>query len=192
MLKFYGRVDNQAVAEVEKKTGTFKITVKVDGWKSGKTLPEGATLAEDSDGDDIAVWYKNDKELFSFDYVPRLQTALKYYGATLDESQIQFLEEALKGSEETGKAVSALLKVVNDNLEANAQRNAYSAMYQAKKPRTEDTITNSQANMVRMFSLNERVSVETAIDTLKKVNVIAEDFTLEKYQNAKMAGRKAS
>lgn len=183
------RVSNQTAVEtlpeVEKRTGTFEITVRDDD----KNIVYERSI-------DLAVKTGNVEDgpvPFTFDFVPSLATLLKYLGADLSEDQETFLQEALKGSEKTGEAVAKLLKGFNDATEATAQRNAYSALYQSKKPRDVESITNTWAGMIRGMVANTPGStVQSCIDTLKTaLPNFPQDFTVATYNAAKLPGRKS-
>lgn len=168
-----GKVDNQtAVIEgVEKRTGEFDIKVKDD---------EGNVV------------FEQEKVPFEFDFCSNLAATLRYLGASLSADQATFLDEAVNG-EGSKAAVEKLVKIVNDDLEAKAQRNAYSKLYQEKKPRSEESVTNTWALMVRGFVANTPgTTVQSAIDMFKTaVPNFPSDFTVEKYNAAKLPGRKS-
>lgn len=161
-----GRIDYEAnlPAEVNTLTGTFRISVKDDNGE---------------------VQYQNDAEPFEYHEVPSLETALKYFGATLTDDQTQFLTEALQGSEETGKAVKEIIDTINDSLKNNAKSNAYQRVFNAHKPLTEENIMNAHASIVRNFIKTSNVSDETAVETLKAAKVLPDDFTVEDFRSNK-------
>lgn len=168
-----GRVDNQEAAatapkthkdypEIEILSDSFKINVK---------------------DDDDKVVYSNDSEPFEYEKVPSLVSALRLNGAKLTDDQITFINEALTG-EETGKAVSSLLEVVNSDLRESAKSRRYAAVFNQHKPVTEERIESAHASMVRNFIVTNKgqVSDETAVNTLKQFKLIPEDYTVEMFR----------
>lgn len=164
-VKLIGSVSNQeavqANPEIETLTDSFKISVK---------------------NEEDEVVYTNDKEPYEYNKVPSLASALKYFGATISDDQMQFLNEALKGSEETGKAVSKIVDLINDDLRVSAKNNAYQRVFNAHKPLTEENIGNAHASIVRNFMKTQAVSDETAITTLQGYGVIPKEFTLSDFR----------
>lgn len=163
-----GRVDFQeAVATaidefVTMKDDTFSITVKDDENK---------------------IVYQNDKEPFKYPEVVGLANYLRYKGAKLNDSQIEFLAEALKGDPTIDAAYKELVEDLNGLLFARAKQSAYSSVLNAKKPISEESISNSQARMVRDFvRQNPTVSVESAIETLRQFVPSMKDYTLAQFE----------
>lgn len=160
-----GRVDHQSVIpEIETLQGTFTITVK--------------------DDNDVVV-YSNDKEPYEYKQVPSLVTALELYGAKLSDDAKAFIEEALKGSEETGKAVKTVVEMLNASEKVSAKNNAYQRVFNAHKPLTEENITNANASIVRNFMKTQNVSDETAITTLQNFGVVPKEFTVAEFRSNK-------
>ena len=167
MKRFKGRHDSQtAVAspEIEVVPDTFKITVK-------------------DDNDEVV--YTNESEPFEYQRVPSLVSALRHAGAVLSDDQIQFLNEALAGSEETGKAVKAIIDVYNDALRNSAKSNAYQRVFNTHKPMTEENIGNAQASIVRNFMKLNNVSDETAVTTLLQYGVLPKEYTVGDFRGNK-------
>jgi len=167
--KLSGKVSNQeAVAaaveshaeypEIEIRIGTFQITVK------------------DEDGKEI---YKNDSEGFKYPVVPSLVSALRLEGAKLSDDQIAFINEALKGSVETGKAVVALLETINDSLRVSSKNRRYQSVFNQHKPLTEESMGNAYARMIRDAMRTKNVSDETAHRTLQEFGLVPAEYTLE-------------
>src|SRR5262245_53173501 len=66
--------------EIEKREGTFEITVKVEEEnEAGKTVKKTV--------------YENEKEPFTYYWFPSYQSALRLYGAQLTDDQITFIGE---------------------------------------------------------------------------------------------------
>jgi len=176
-----GRVSNQTATshpnypEIEQLTGTFKISVKVD-----ETDDDGNVTGKKE-------LYSNDAEEFAFYKVPSLVSALRLEGAKLTEDAVQFIEEALKGSKETGEAVKAIIEVYNNYLEQSAQRRRYSAVLNEKTPMTEENRDNAMARSVRSFVQMAGVSPEVAITMLKSLNPspLSADYTLTRFLSNK-------
>lgn len=178
-----GKVSNQVAAEVkaapshsdfpeiEKLTGTFRITVKVD-----ETDEDGNVKGE-------KVLYENKEQPFSYFKVPSLESALKLEGAKLSDDQSQFLGEALKGSKETGEAVKGIVDIYNDYLKTSAQRREYSSILNEKTPLTDENRDNAMASTVRNFVKTAGVSPEVAIGMLKglKPSPLSEDYTVARF-----------
>ena len=161
--KLTGRVDNVEAAanpNVEWKEDTFKINVKND---------EGESV------------YSNEEEPYKYPVVPSLETALEYFGAVLSDDQKTFLKEALSG-DSLGPATKELVDIINDSLRQSAKGKAYAAIFNEKKPLSEETIGNAHASMVRNFMKTKNVSDETAHKTLQEFGVIPADFTLEQFR----------
>lgn len=163
-----GRVDLQeAVATasdefVTYESDTFSITVKDDEGK---------------------VVYSNDKEPFEYPKVVGLANYLRHRGAKLNDSQIEFLAEALKGDESIDKAYTELIEDLNGLLFARAKQSAYSKVLNDHKPISEETIANSQARMVRDFiRQNPTVSAASAIEVLKQFVPSMKDYTLAQFE----------
>ena len=151
--------------EIEEREGTFKIKVK---------------------DDDDKVLFESKNEPFRYYAAPSLASALKYLGAKLDDSQMQFMAEALKGSEETGKAVSKLIEIFNADERASKKQSAYSSKYNEKKPITEEQIENAHASILRNYlKTNPGTSDETALQALQNFGIIPKDFTLDDYRDNK-------
>jgi hypothetical protein len=148
-------------ARVEK--DTFKITVK-------------------DDNDEVR--YQNDEESYEYPQYDSLADHLRSRGAEMDDSQIQFLTEALS-AEKTGPAVKALIEDLNVAEKVSAKNGAYSRVFNAHKPLTEENITNANASIVRNFMKTKNVSDETAIKTLQEFGVIPAEFTLAEYRGNK-------
>lgn len=157
--------------EIEKLTGTFKITVKVD-----ETDDDGNVTGKKE-------LYSNDDEPFEYYKVPSLESALKLEGAKLSDDQSQFLSEALKGSKETGEAVKSLIEIYNDYLKTSAQRRQYSSVLNDKTPMTDENRDNAMASTVRNFVKTAGVSPEVAINMLKGLNPspLSTDYTLARF-----------
>lgn len=176
-----GRVDNQ-VAESPAETSTEYP--KLSG--SHKDIPEievyEDTFSINVKNDEKEVVYKNDAEVFEYLKVPSLASALKLNGATLTDDQMQFLAEALKGSEETGKAVDAIVGLINEDLRVSAKNNAYQRVFNAHKPLTEENIDNATASIVRNFMKLNNVSDETALTTLQGYGVISKEYQLSDFR----------
>lgn len=154
-------VDSKVPANAERVTGeTFKITVKDDNDK---------------------VVYTNDAEPFTFYKVPSLETAIEFHGGELNDSQKEFLREALSGSENTGKAVLKVIDVINADLRASAKNAAYQRVFNLHKPVTEEQIDNAYASMIRNFVKTKGVSAESALEAMKGVGFIPADFTMDDY-----------
>jgi len=170
-----GRVSNQeattaetqsapkfpAFARVEK--DTFKITVK-------------------DDNDEMR--YQNDEEPYEYPQYDSLADHLRARGAEMDDSQIQFLTEALS-AEKTGPAVKSLIEDLNAAEKVSAKNGTYSRVFNAHKPLTEENITNANSSIVRNFMKTKNVSDETAIKTLQEFGVIPAEFTLAEYRGNK-------
>lgn len=168
MKKLNGRVDHQSVIpEVETLQGTFTITVK--------------------DDNDVVV-YSNDKEPYEYKQVPSLVTALELYGAKLSDDAKAFIEEALKGSEETGKAVKDIVDTINASEKTTAKNNRYQSVFNAHKPLTDENIANATASIVRNFLKTPTaagVSDETAITTLQQYGIIPKEYTVAEFRSNK-------
>ena len=147
--------------EIEVHEDTFTITVK------------------DDEGKEV---YKNDKEVFQFNKVPSLVSALRLNGAKLNDDQIQFIGEGLKGSEETGKAVEKLVEVINDDLRTSAKNNAYQRTFNQHKPLTEESKGTATAAIVRNFMRLNNVSDDTAVTTLQGYGVIPKEYTVAEFR----------
>ncbi len=147
--------------EIEQINSTFSISVKDD---------EGNVI------------YENKTEPYSHYKAPSLVSLLKFHGAKLDESQQTFIEEGLKGSEETGKAVQAVIDILNEDLKATAKSSAYAKVFNTKKPKTEQEVENAQASFVRNYlKFNPGVSDETAIQMLTQFGAL-KDYTVADYR----------
>lgn len=158
-------VERMAVAEVETLNDTFSISVKDDKKN---------------------VVYTNDAEPFTYEKVPSLQTAIEYFGGKLDDSQKQFLTEALSGGEDTGKAVLKIIETINDNLKADAKAAAYSKLFNEHKPVTEESIGNAHARMIRSVMKTANVNDETAHQRLSAGGFIPADYSLEMFRANKL------
>jgi hypothetical protein len=163
-----GRVDKQeAVATqadefVTYESDTFSITVK------------------DDEGKEV---YKNDAESFKYPKVVGLANYLRHKGAKLTDDQITFLGEALKGDETIDTAYKELIEDLNGLLFARAKQSAYSRVLNEHKPISEETISNSQARMVRDFvRQNPTVSAASAIEVLKQFVPSMKDYTLAQFE----------
>lgn len=165
--KLNGRFDSMStVPEVENLKGTFSIKVK------------------DDDGN---VIYENDEESFDYVQVPSLQTALEHFGANLDDSQKQFLNEALSGDKSIGVAVKTLIDIINADLKSTAKSKAYAAIFNDKKPQSEESIKNARARMVRDFirTSGGNISAETAIQVLNSSVWQSNPYTIEEFRENK-------
>jgi hypothetical protein len=181
MKRTSGKVSNQVATpsvpshsdfpEIEKLTGTFRITVKVD-----ETDEDGNVKGE-------KVLYENKEEPFEYYKVPSLLSALRLEGAKMDDSQAQFLQEALSGSKETGTAVASLLEVYNDYQKTSAQRRQYSSVLNDKTPLTDDNRDNAMASTIRNFVKTAGVSPEVAIGMLKGLSPspLSADYTVARF-----------
>lgn len=182
--KSAGQVSNQTVSEapavgkshadfpeIEKLADTFRITVKVD------ELDDEGNVTGDK------VLYENKAEPFEYYKVPSLVSALRLSGAKLTDDAVAFIGEALKGSEETGKAVEELVEVYNDNLKTRAQRAQYSKVLNEKTPLTDENRDNAMASTVRGFVKTAGVSPEVAINILKGVSPspLTSDYSLARF-----------
>lgn len=160
-MKRNKNVEHMAVAEVETLKDTFSITVKDD---------EGNVVFTDKESE------------YTFPQVPALQTAIEYFGGKLDESQKQFLTEALAGGEDTGKAVATILERLNSSLQAEAKSAAYAKLFNAHKPVTEESIGNAHARMIRSVMKTANVNDETAHQRLSAGGFIPADYSLEMFR----------
>lgn len=176
-MKKMNRVSNQTAAvapshelypEIEKMTGTFRITVKVDEVDEDGNVKGEKTL------------YENKEEPFEYYKVPSLPSALKLEGASLDDSQMQFLNEALTGKA-TGEAVKSLVDIYNDYLKTSAQRRQYSSVLNEKTPMTDENRDNAIASIVRNFVKTSGTSPEVAINTLKTISAVPTDYTVARF-----------
>lgn len=180
-INLVGRVDNQETATeavtYPRKTGTHKDFAEIEVHED--------TFRINVKDDDEKVVYKNDEEVFEYLQVPSLASALKLNGATISDEQMQFLNEALSGSEETGKAVSAIVALVNEDLRTSAKNNAYQRVFNAHKPLTEENIGNATASIVRNFMKLNNVSDETALTTLQGYGVVPKEYSIAEFRGNK-------
>lgn len=179
-MKKMNRVSNQVAVstspshetfpEIEKLTGTFRITVKVDEVDEDGNVKGEKTL------------YENKEEPFTYYKVPSLVSALRLEGAKLSDDQVQFMNEAL-GAKETGEAVKALVEVYNDYQKNSAQRRQYSSVLNEKTPLTDENRDNAMASTVRNFVKTAGVSPEVAIGMLKGLNPspLSSDYTVARF-----------
>ncbi len=172
------RVSNQTATpshseypEIEKLTGTFRITVKVD-----EVDDEGNKTGE-------KTLYENKEEPFEYFKVPSLVSALRLEGAKLNDDAVQFIGEALKGSKETGTAVESLVEIYNDYQKNSAQRRQYSSVLNEKTPLTDENRDNAMASTVRNFVKTAGVSPEVAINMLKGLSPspLSGDYSLARF-----------
>jgi hypothetical protein len=154
------RLNPKGIPEVEILSDTFRITAKDENKK---------------------VLYENDKEPYFYCKVPALATALKLFGATLDDSQAQFLEEALQG-EDTGKAVKDVIDVINGDLQSSASRARYQKVLNHYTPLTEENIANAHASLIRNVMKTQNVSDETALVALHGFNLVPKEYTIEMFR----------
>jgi hypothetical protein len=166
--------DRMAVlpAEVTVKEDTFKITVKVEEWKSGDDVPEEAFLK-----DGVAVWYFNEAEKYQYHEVPSLPTALQYFGATLSDDQIAFLGESLKG-EGSGEACKEIVDIVNASLKLSAAAKRRSALVNQYSPMTDQNMSNAHASIVRNVVKTKGFSPEVAIKGLIAAGLLPDTYTV--------------
>lgn len=167
-----GRVSHQTAEVTETETsanpnvstvkGTFSITVKDDSDK---------------------VLYENKEEPFEYEKVTGLSTVLTHAGAKLDESQIDFLNQALAGSEETGKAVSKLIELYNNKLKADEKSSKYQSLVNKYKPLEGEKKESAQARSVANFIKLASVSKEVAIERLKSIQALPEDYTVADFDS---------
>jgi hypothetical protein len=139
--------------------GTFSITVK--------------------SGDKVI--YTSKAEPFQYEKVEGFSNVLKHSGAKLEDTQINFLNQALSGSEETGIAVKELIDMYNDRLKANAKSAAYAAVTNKHKPLEGEDRETAIAKTIRGFVKLAGISVETAIEVLKSKGAVPEDYTVADY-----------
>lgn len=164
MAKLKGKFDSMTAETlpegVERRADTFRISVKVEG----------------------EVKYENDEEPFSYLYCTNFPAVLRQFGATLTDDQVTFLGEALSG-DATGKAIAAITKVINDDLQDSAAKNQYQKVLKLNSPLTDENRVNARASIVRNF-LREQdgMSDSEAIAKLKSFGVIPADFTVELYR----------
>lgn len=144
--------------------GTFSITVKSPDEKDDKG--------------NAKILYTNDKEAFEYEKVIGFSNLLKHAGATLTDEQIEFLNQALAGSEETGKAVAGLINIYNSKLKADAKSSAYQSLVNKYTPLEGEKKESAQARLVANFIKLAGVSKETAIETLKMGKALPEDYTV--------------
>lgn len=176
-----GRFDSQETATPAKveypfKSGEHKEYPEIEKWTDSFTI----TVKDDTE-DTPKVIYKNDNEPFEYYKVPSLVSALRLNGAKLTDDQITFIGEALN-AEETGKAVSALIDVINADLRASAKNAAYQRVFNQHKPLTEENRDNATASIVRNFMKLNNVSDETAIATLGQFGVIPKEYTIADFR----------
>lgn len=161
-----GAFDAQSISEVETLVDTFSITVKND--------------------EDVVV-FTDKKSEYTYHKVPSLQTALELFGASLDDSQKQFLTEALSGGENTGKSVLRIIGIVNDALQAEAKSKAYAKLLNQHKPETEESMGNAFARMVRMAVKTSGAEDTVVIENLHKAATAGlisfpADYTVEMFR----------
>lgn len=161
------RVKDFDFGEIHK--GTFSITVKSPEEKDDKGNPK--------------ILYTNANEPFEYEKVIGFSNLLKHAGAKLDDSQIEFLNQALAGSEETGKAVMSLINIYNSKLKADAKSSAYQSLVNKYTPLEGEKKESAQARLVANFIKLAGVSKETAVEQLKLAKALPEDYTVADFDS---------
>ena len=129
-------------------------------------------------GDTDNVLYEKKDEPFEYEKVVGLSNLLKHAGAKLEETQIEFLNEALKGSEETGKAVQTLITIYNNKLKADAKSSAYQSLVNKYTPLEGEKKESAQARTIANMIKLGGVSKEVAIESLKSIGALPADYTV--------------
>jgi hypothetical protein len=161
----------------EVRRGTFSITVTSD--------------EKDEKGEKKVLYAKED-EPFEYDHIVGLSNLLKHAGAKLDDTQIEFLNQALAGSEETGKAVASLISIYNAKQKADAKSSAYQSLVNKYKPLEGEKKESAQARMVANAIKLGGLSKEAAIDMLKAGKVLPEDYTVADFDSTPLRRTKDS
>lgn len=156
--------------------GTFVINVTAD--------------EKDEQGKD-KVLYANKEEPFSYPQVDSIHNVLRHMGAKIDDTQIEFLNQALAGAEETGKAVVRIVKLYNDKLKADAKASAYQSLVNKYKPLEGEKKESAQARMVANAIKLGGVSKETAIEGLKNMGFLPKDYTVADFDSTPLRRTKA-
>lgn len=184
----FQNVEGSTVADVEakaeKKTflrdsdfgeiheGTFEITVKSPEEKDEKGNPK--------------VLYTNKAERYEYERVVGFANLLKKEGAKLDDTAIDMLNQGLAGSEETGKAVAALITMANAKYKSDAKSSAYQAIVNKYKPLEGEKRETAIARTIKTFVQLSGITVETAIEVLKGQKAVPEDYTVADYLATKL------
>jgi hypothetical protein len=177
----------EEIRTMAKKTLKGRVDFQVAEVPTAINQPnEFVTMKEDTfsikvKDDEDKIVYQNDEEKYQYPTIDSLANYLRFKGAELSDDQIQFLGEALS-AEKTKEPYSNLLEDLNGLLQAKAKQSAYSKVFNEHKPISEETITNSQARMVRDFvRQNPTVSAESAIEVLKQFVPSMKDYTIQMF-----------
>jgi hypothetical protein len=154
---------------VTEHSGTFSITVTSDEI--------------DPETKEKKVLYKKEEEPFTYEQVDSLANVLRASGAKLDDTQIEFLNQALAGSEETGKAVKSIVTLYNAKLKADAKSSRYQALVNQYKPLEGEKKESAQARLVANFIKLAGVSKESAIEMLRNNKALPEDYTVADFDS---------
>lgn len=167
----------------EVRRGTFSITVNAD--------------EVDKETGKKKVLYTNDNEPFEYDVVNSLPSALIHAGAKLSEDAMTFLSTALKSEDAevdkaNGSATSMLWKTYNAKLKADAKSSAYQKLVNKHKPLEGEKKESAQARLVANAIKLAGISAETAIDGLKTMKMLPEDYTVADFNATPLRRTKGS
>lgn len=170
----FGPVDNMAVQlSPEESVKTMVVTESPKDVTAGRIVETFSIKVKD---DEDKVIYQEDNQPFEWNKVDSIFGVITAEGGNLTEEQIAFMTEALSDSDKeknpNGKAVRAVVDMYNSVTRANAKQNEYARVMNLKKPLIGEKLESAVENMVTTFARINKVSLETARETLKKAGVI--------------------
>ncbi len=176
--------DNTEDKAEDKKEGPVTVKTTDFGEIRRDTFSISVTGDEvDKETGKKKVVYENKAEPFEYDFVVGLPNVFKHLGAKLDENQEEFLATALKSEDAEvdktiGKATSDLVKLYNAKVKADAKSSAYQSLVNKHKPLEGEKMETARARLVSMFMRMGGISADTAIEELKGLKKLPEDYTV--------------